>query len=566
MKNFILSIAQLMMVSAVIGQTARVQAIHNSADAAAASVDVYLSYGTTNALLIDDFAFRTASPFIDAPAGTPITLGIAPASSMSIMDTIPGLSTTVTLTAGETYVLIANGIVSATGYSPAPAFGLSVNAMGREMASTAGNTDVLVFHGATDAPTVDVRERTLGSTIVDNAAYGDFAGYLELPTNDYILDVQDETGSITVASYAAPLQTLGLTDSALVVVASGFLNPMMNSNGPAFGLFAALPSGGALIPLPTTGGPTARAQIIHNSADMAASVVDVYVNGALTLDDFEFRTTTGYLDLPATTPLQVAIAPSNSSSVGDSIAVFNYNLEIDETYVLIAEGIVSPSGYSPATPFDIAVYGMGRESASISGNTDILVHHGSTDAPTVDIDETTAGNLVDDISYGEYAGYLELPTADYTILVKDASGANTVASFDAPLQTLGLNDSALVVIASGFLDPSMNSNGEAFGLFVAVSSGDLVALPVSAPNSVNDMEVRSFNVYPNPANDVIYIENETMNQDELIIYDMQGKVVNPSLYSINGSAILIESLPKGIYQIMLTTEENGYSQTRFIKN
>jgi hypothetical protein len=65
-------------------QTARVQVIHNSPDALAALVDVYLD----DVLLIDDFAFRTASPFIDAPAGVDFTVGIAPANSSSSADAI----------------------------------------------------------------------------------------------------------------------------------------------------------------------------------------------------------------------------------------------------------------------------------------------------------------------------------------------------------------------------------------------------------------------------------------------------------------------------------------------
>lgn len=542
------------------GPTARAQIIHNSADMAASSVDVYVN----GALAVDDFAFRTSTGFIDLPATTALSVGIAPANSTGVGDTIANFN--FNLAIDEKYVIVANGIVSGSGYSPAPAFGLDVYAMGREMASTMGNTDVLVYHGATDAPTVDVRERTLGATVVDDASYQDFAGYLELPTADYILDVQDATGSVTVASYDAPLSTLGLGDSAIIVLASGFLDPSMNSNGPAFGLYAALSSGGALVALPTTGGPTARAQIIHNSADAAAATVDVYVNGALAIDDFAFRTTTGFIDLPATTPLQVGIAPGNSMGPGDTIAAFNYNLAIGETYILIAEGIVSGSGYSPATPFDIYVYGMGREEASMMGNSDILVHHGSTDAPTVDIDEVTAGNLVDDISFGEYAGYLELPTADYQLQIKDETGATVVAEYDAPLSTLGLDDSAMVVIASGFLDPSQNSNGPAFGLFVALSGpGILVPLPESGPSSVLSLNAPSLDVYPNPAINEITISGNQENISDIIIYDAVGQVVNTSLYQRQSNTINIQNLPPGVYYILLNQGDTVTAQSRFIK-
>ena len=86
------------------------------------------------------------------------------------------------------------------------------------------NTDVLVFHGSTDAPTVDVVEIGQGAgTIVDDFMYGEFAGYLELPTADYVLDIRDETGENSVVAYSAPLATLELDGAALVTVASGFL-------------------------------------------------------------------------------------------------------------------------------------------------------------------------------------------------------------------------------------------------------------------------------------------------------------------------------------------------------
>ena len=51
---------------------ARLQVIHNAADPIADEVDVYLN-GT---LALDNFAFRTATPFIDVPAGVEINIGL----------------------------------------------------------------------------------------------------------------------------------------------------------------------------------------------------------------------------------------------------------------------------------------------------------------------------------------------------------------------------------------------------------------------------------------------------------------------------------------------------------
>ncbi len=208
-------------------QTARVQIIHNSPDDIAEEVDVYLN-GT---LLVDDLAFRTATPFIDAPAGTEIEIDIAPGASEDVAASIANFP--LTLVDGATYVVVADGItgLSATEYDPEPPFNLEIYGFAREEAAMMGNTDVLVHHGSTDAPTVDVFESSVpAGTIVDNASYPDFTDYLELGTANYTLEVQDETGTVVVGSYEAPLTTLGLEGAAITVLASGFLNPEDNGD------------------------------------------------------------------------------------------------------------------------------------------------------------------------------------------------------------------------------------------------------------------------------------------------------------------------------------------------
>lgn len=537
--------------------TARIQAIHNSADAAAAEVDVYLN----GALIADDFAFRTATPFVEVQAGVDLTLSIAPSTSTSVAEAIANF--TYNLEEGGSYVLVANGIVSPSGYDPAQPFDIYVSG-GALVSSPAGTTSVLAFHGATDAPVVDVFESAvLNATAIDDLAYGDFAGYLELPTNDYVLQVRTADNSAVVAAYAAPLQTLGLDGAALVVVASGFLNPANNSDGPAFGLWAALPSGGALVELPAAEIPTARLQAIHNSADLAAAEVDVYLNGALLVDDFAFRTATPFVDVQAGVDLTLSIAPGNSTSVDDAIANFNYNLPAGGSFILVANGIVSPSGYSPATPFDIYVQGDAREAAtSGAGNTDILVFHGCTDAPVVDVAETAVlggATIVDDLGYGAFDGYLEVPTLDFTLQVQTADGT-PLLNYMAPLETLGLQGAALTVVASGFLDPSVNSNGASFGLWVALPSGGaLVELPIAT--SLNEQSnISSFIAWPNPVNDILTIDVETAlsAQADVRLMDMTGRVVR----SLAGSSLAtgtnrlmldVDGLAEGSYTLAITS-------------
>ena len=230
----------LFVTSVSFSQTARLQVIHNSADAAVDSVDIYLN-GT---LLLDNFKFRTATPFIDAPAGELLNIGVAAANSTSANDTIKNFQAT--LTAGEKYVVIANGVLDPSSYSSNPdgkstAFTLFIKDMAREAALDTSKVEFAVVHGSTDAPSVDIIARGIAA-LVDNAAYGDITGYIAVPAANYTLDITPANDNNTiVTSLNADLS--GLKGGAAIVFASGFLAPSNNQNGSSFGVFAALPNG-----------------------------------------------------------------------------------------------------------------------------------------------------------------------------------------------------------------------------------------------------------------------------------------------------------------------------------
>ena len=471
--------------------TARVQVIHNSADVLAGSVDVYVN----DALAIPDFAFRSATPFIDLPAGVTLNIGVAPGNSTSVNDTLKNFP--VVLTAGEKYVVFANGVLTG-GYAPNPDsrntdFTLFVKPMAQEVGTGTG-VDLFVLHGSTDAPTVDVKVRELGSaTIVDNAAYGDITPYLTAPAQGITLDLYLGNGINYVASFTAPLTGLGGGSAA--VFASGFLDPTSNQNGAAFGLFAAL-ANGTVVQLPAATAPNARVQVIHNSADVLAGSVDVYVNDALAIPDFAFRSATPFIDLPAGVTLNIGIAPGNSSSVNDTLANFPVILSADEKYVVFANGLLT-GGYLPNpdgrnTGFTLFVKPMAQETGTGSG-VDLFVLHGSTDAPTVDVKAREAGNLVlvNDAAYSDITPYFTVPAGNYTLDLYLADGTTLVASFIAPLA--GLGGGAASVFASGFLDPSGNQNGAPFGLFAALADGSVIELP----SGVVPVELSSFSANVN---------------------------------------------------------------------
>ncbi|MEL6866130.1 MAG: DUF4397 domain-containing protein, partial [Bacteroidota bacterium] len=488
MKKLALLLMCLGIISICTAQTARVQIIHNSPTP---TVDIYAN----DDLLLNDFAFRTATPFIDVPAEVAINIGVALSNSTSAADAIANFP--VTFEADETYVVVASGIVGGN-----PGFGLSVFGMGAEEANNSDNVGILFFHGSPDAPTVDVV--TGGAPIIDDVSFGEFQGYLNIPANNtYELSVTPGNDNNTiVASYEAKLSFW--SGQTAVIFASGFLS----GADPAFEPWVALSNGGtfplkAIDITPPT--PTARVQIIHNSP---TPTVDIYANDDLLLDDFVFRTATPFIDVPAGVQINIGVAGEDSDSAADAIATFPVTFEEGETYAVVASGIV---GGNPG--FGLSVFDMGAEEADNEDNVGILFFHGSPDAPTVDV-ITGGAPIIDDVSFGEFQGYLNIPANNvYELSVTPGNDNNTiVASYEADLSFWA--GRTAVIFASGFL----SGDDPAFEPWVALSNGG--TFPLGLIDNTPTARVQIIHNSPTPTVDIYA-------NDDLLLNDFAFRTATP---------------------------------------
>ena len=213
MKIFLTILSTVMLFS----QTANVQIVHNSPYP---TVDIYVD----EALALESVPYRASTGLIGLPTST--TVGIAPAGG-DVIASFP-----FTLEENGNYVVVASGIVGDEAHP------FDLLASGLDTAAADNESFALkVMHGVTDAPAVDIYAN--GSLLVENLAYSDFAGYLQVPVGDYTLDITAHGASEAVASFSAPLTDLG--GGSGIVYASGFLAPSETDS--AFTLILTTPSG-----------------------------------------------------------------------------------------------------------------------------------------------------------------------------------------------------------------------------------------------------------------------------------------------------------------------------------
>ena len=185
-----------------------------------------------------------------------------------------------------------------------------------------------------------------------------------------------------------------------------------------------------------------------------------------------------------------------------------------------------------------------------------LILHGASDAPVVDV-LAGSSSIVDNAAYGDITGYLNVPPAVYTLNITPGNDNNTiVASFLADLS--GAADAAAVVLASGFLNPAANQNGEDFALIGVLPDGTVIIF--SNITDVNEIKNNEFGLFPNPASDFFEVnfKDPVYSNTTITISDIKGGQLLKSELQNGLTKYQINSgdLAKGIYLVQIISDNS----------
>jgi len=385
---------------------ARVRVAHASPDAP--TVDILVNDGKA----FGEVSFIDVTDYAALPAGT-YNIKVVPA----------GLTEPVVIEADIEVVAGMDYTVAATGRlgDIAPLV-LEDNSAAPEY----GKAHLRFVHVSPDAPavTIAVKEGPAGEReLFSGVEFREVGDYARLDAGEYDFDVTFEDLGFPV--------TLDLGDWDL-------------EDGHIYTLFAMglLMGPGELKPVETVDArysvpaPPGESRLRVGHASPDAPNVDVWVDGAVVLEDVPFRAVSDYLTLPAADH-NVKVSPAGAAE--PIVIDADLTLEADTDYTVAAIGMLAD--IRPLVLVD-------DNGAPEAGNAHVRFVHASPDAPAVDIAVTGGPVVFPDVGFGATSEYVPVEAGTYDLEVRPA-GTETVA---LPIPGVELaNGTVYTVFAMGLL-------------------------------------------------------------------------------------------------------------------
>jgi uncharacterized surface protein with fasciclin (FAS1) repeats len=169
----------------------------------------------------------------------------------------------------------------------------------------------------------------------------------------------------------------------------------------------------------------ANVRVAHFAVD--APAVDVFVNGAAALEGVAYPAMSAYMSVPAGT-YSIAVAPAGAGISAAVIGPVDLTFEAGHSYTIAAIGQLADSSFGPAVIDETAAFGETEPY-----NVDVLVLHGISNAPAVDIALADGTVLLSGLTFGQSA-VLSVPGGSYPINVNVSGTSTTVFSDLNPVQ------------------------------------------------------------------------------------------------------------------------------------
>lgn len=226
----------------VASEAARLQLIHASADPAFETADLYVDF----ALVGDDAPYRSGTPFLDIPAGRTVTVSVAPPESEGVEDAVASFK--MQYDEGTSYAGIVKGVGGSGSFASNPEgkstdLDLHVIEDALEAGLDGTRLTVMAANELTDAPsaTVTVESTQQLAQSIGFGEHGDY-GIVQAATRFVEVD-RTSDGTRIGASY---IDFANVAGRAGILVATGFVDPTANEDGPAFSTFLILDDGTAV--------------------------------------------------------------------------------------------------------------------------------------------------------------------------------------------------------------------------------------------------------------------------------------------------------------------------------
>lgn len=364
---------------------ARLRVLHASPDAP--PVDV-LANGTD---IFTNAAYSALTPYISVPSGT-YTITLEPAMGGNAVYT-----QMLTVMGDTDYTVAAAGTFTTVDTFD---FTLMPFVDDNETVPGLGKTRARFIHLSPGAPEVDIAVSG-GPTLFSNVAYGASGGYVEVPSDIYVLEVQLSSSGLTALTATVPVDP----NSIYSFFAIGFPAGM----GPL-----------ALQALPSLDMQYARVRAFHGIFD--APAVDVQVNGAPAFVGVMFQDLSDYAALPPGT-YTVGIAPTG---VMTPVITDTFMLSGGMDYTVAAAGTLTTTDPYTAglVPF------VDNNLAPAAGNAHLRFIHLVPGAPGVDVGLQGGPVLITNTVYQSASAYLPVAAGAYDLEGAITGGGMVVATLN----------------------------------------------------------------------------------------------------------------------------------------